>query len=294
MHVFLTGSTGYIGSAVLTALLEAGHTVTALVRNEDAAASVGRRGATALIGDMRSHDIVGRAASRVDAVIATALPGDATAGQADADFVDAVLDGLSPGRTLIRTGGVWVHGSGAQITESSVIDPPDLVSWRADLDERALKARSVRSLLVEPGVVYGRGGGIPHLLASAAQTEEDGPALVLVGDGTQHWTTVHVDDLAGLYVLALTHGDAGSRFLGVSGENPTVRELGVAASHRRGLQGRVAPEAPADTVARLGAFGEALLLDQQASGELARRTLGWTPVQRSLVEELAAGGYDPR
>jgi nucleoside-diphosphate-sugar epimerase len=82
-------------------------------------------------------------------------------------------------------------------------------------------------------------------------------------------------------------------YLGVSGDNPTVRELGEAASRRLGLDGRVMPEDPAALVARLGGFGEALLLDQQASGEKASRELGWNPSRRSLLEEFAAGAYDP-
>jgi nucleoside-diphosphate-sugar epimerase len=137
-------------------------------------------------------------------------------------------------------------------------------------------------------VVFGHGRGIPALVAGSARI---GDALSLVGPGTQHWSTVHVDDLAELYVTALSHGVAGARYLGVDGSPVTVRQLGEAASHRRGLGGRVVPEDPADTVARLGAFGAALLLDQRATGAHARAALSWKPRRPTLVEEIAAGGY---
>ncbi|GIF24037.1 nucleoside-diphosphate-sugar epimerase [Actinoplanes tereljensis] len=129
-------------------------------------------------------------------------------------------------------------------------------------------------MLIEPGIVYGHGRGILGLVTGAERV--DG-ALRLVGPGTQHWTTVHVDDLAELYVAAL---GATGVFLGVSGDNPTVRELGEAV----GLP--VLPEEPAALVERLGAFGEALLLDQQATGDKARRELGWKPSRPSAVEEI--------
>jgi nucleoside-diphosphate-sugar epimerase len=286
MKIFLTGATGYIGSRVLPALTAAGHSVTALVRTY----SVRGDGVTAVVGDMRDRDLVGRLAAEADAVIALATPGDATSAAADDDFVGAVLARLRPGATLIRTGGIWVYGSGADITERKPLDAPPIVAWREAVDNRALTAPGIRSLLIEPGIVYGYGTGIPALLFGGRRTDD---GLELIGPGTQHWTTVHVDDLAELYVAALTQGDSGERFIGVGGENPTVREMGEAVSRRLGLGGRVVPEDATATVERLGEFGAALLLDQQASGEKARRELSWKPSRPSLLAEIDSGAYDP-
>ncbi|MGK5682056.1 NAD-dependent epimerase/dehydratase family protein [Actinoplanes sp. URMC 104] len=288
MNVFLTGATGYIGSRVLVALGEAGHNVTALVRNP----SVRVEGATTVVSDMRDRETVRRLAAEADAVIATASPGDATSADADRDFVDAVLAGLRPGSTLVRTGGVWVHGSSADLTEETPLAAPGLTAWRVEIDNRALTAPGIRSMLVEPGIVYGYGAGIPGMVFGQPRVG-DPAALQLIGPGSQHWTTVHVDDLADLYVAVLTQGGSGERYIGVSGDNPTVRELGEAASRRLGLDGRVAPEEASATAARLGAFGEALLLDQQATGEKARRELGWKPSRPSLLDAIASGEYDP-
>ncbi|MCO8271056.1 NAD-dependent epimerase/dehydratase family protein [Actinoplanes sp. TRM 88003] len=282
MKIFLTGATGYIGSHVLPALTAAGHSVTALVRKP----SVRGEGVTTVVGDMRDRDTVRRLAAEADAVIALATPGDATSAAADTDFVDAVLAGLRPGATLVRTGGIWVYGAGADITEAKRLDAPPIVAWREAVDNRGLTAPGIRSLLIEPGIVYGHGSGIPAMFLG------DRAEVRLFGSGDQHWTTVHVDDLAELYVAALTLGESGQRYIAVSGDNPTVREMGEAASRRLGLNGRVVPEDAAATVARLGEFGAALLLDQQASGEKARRELSWKPTRPALLEELASGSYD--
>ncbi|GAB2567395.1 hypothetical protein Aab01nite_44940 [Paractinoplanes abujensis] len=289
MNVFLTGATGYIGSRVLLALSGAGHSVTALVRDPSRV----RGGEARLVtGDMRDRDLVRGLAAEADAVIATATPGDASSAEADRDFVGAVLDGLRPGATLVRTGGIWVHGPGADLTEETPLAPPALVAWREEIDNRALTAPGIRSLLVEPGVVHGYGAGIPALVFAGAQVG-DPAALQLIGPGTQHWATVHVDDLADLYVATLTTGATGERFLAVSGDSPSVTALGEVASRRLGLDGRVVAEDPAGTVARLGGFGEALLMDQQASGEKARRVFDWKPSRPTLLEAFAAGEYDP-
>lgn len=292
MNVFLTGATGHIGSAVLPALLAAGHSVTALVRSEQKAAAVRTAGAQAVVGDIQDLASVRRWAAGAEAVLATASPGDATSSAVETAFAEAVLDGLRPGATFLRTGGVWVHGSGPAITEETPRDAPALVAWREKLDSLVLTAPGIRSVLIEPGLVYGNGIGIPTLVF-AGERAGDPAALRLVGPGTQHWTSVHVDDLAELYVAALERAESGSVYLGVSGHNPTVRELGEAASRRLGLDGRVVAEDAAALVERLGGFGEALLLDQQATGEKARRELNWKPSRRSLLEEFAAGAYDP-
>lgn len=295
MKVLLAGATGYLGSGVLPALLSSGHTVTALVRSAEKAAVVSREGVLPVVADMRDREVVRRLAAEADAVITTASPGDDSSAAADIDFSEAALAGLRDGGVLIRTSGIWVYGNNDDITEESPIDAPAIVAWRPEADARFRKASGVRSMQIEPGVVYGYGKGIPNVITSAEQTG-DRPALRLVGPGTQHWTTVHLDDLAELYVAALERGEAGARYLGASGINPTVRELGEAASRRRGFEGRVVPEDGTATIERLGAFGEALLLDQQANGSAngnkAREVLGWKPSRPSLVEEIANGGYD--
>jgi nucleoside-diphosphate-sugar epimerase len=290
MSILLTGATGFIGSSVLRHLIDEGHSVTALVRDEAKAAQVRAAGATALVGDARDIDLVADASEASDGVIHLASAKDV-----DHDFITGVFRGLEGSdKPFVHTGGIWTYGSNADITEDSPVDPPELTSWRGVNESRVRYALGIRTVVVVPAVVYGYGKGIPNDIAGAPVTDATSPALHLIGDGTQHWTTVHVDDLAALYVLALERGVGGSTYLGASGQNPTVRQLGEAAARAAGLAGVTAESADASRE-RLGAgYADALLLDQQASGSRARIDLGWEPNGPSLVEELASGSYAPQ
>jgi len=274
MHVVLTGGTGYIGSAVLRRLLEQGHTVTAVVRSEESADAVRSAGATPALGDVTDATWFAGVLADADGAIHTADLGGA-GDDAVLDAVESALGGTS--RPYVHTGGVWSWGSGADLTEESPLAPPALTSWRAAREARVLAA-DVAAAVIAPAVVYGYGGGIPA--GVLAGSRDDAGVVTLVGSGEQHWSSVHVDDLAELYVLALEQGATGV-FIGASGENPTVRELGEAAGDG------VRAESDDESRARLGAgFADALLLDQQVSGEKARTLLGWAPSRASVLEEL--------
>lgn len=252
-------------------------------------------GAVAVIGSLADVDLLQAQAAASDGVIHVASPGDASSADLDDALVTAVLAGLAgSGKPFVHTGGVWVLGDGSDLTERSPQNPPALTSWRGAVEKRVLEAEGVKTTLIMPGIVYGCGQGIPQSVVTAPQVLDASNALALklVGSGDQHWTTVYVDDLAELYVLAFDLASAGSVYLGVNGENPTVRELGVAASEAAGLEGRVVPSTNDEVYAILGqAFGDALLIDQQATGSAARIDLGWEPNGPSLVDELRSGSY---
>lgn len=296
MSVFLTGATGFIGTAVLTRLLEEGHEVTALVRSDEKARIVEASGATALVGDITDTAMLGRAVAESDGVIHTANTGDKDAGAVDAAVADTVISALAgSGKAYIHTGGIWTFGTNPAITEDSLEQPPALTAWRPAIEQRVRAAAGIRGIVVVPAVVYGHGAGLPNLVANAPRGERAARSLRLIGDGSQHWTTVHVDDLAALYVLAYENATAGALFIGASGQNPTVRELGEAAAAAASLADGVEPETPDATRERLGAaFADALLLDQQSTGTGARIDLGWEPNSPSLLEELSNGSYAPR
>jgi nucleoside-diphosphate-sugar epimerase len=283
MSIFLTGATGYIGSAVLKALVAKGYDVTALVRSDEKAEAVSQQGARPVVGDITDLELVEALAVDAGGVVHTASPGDETNGSVDAAFVDTVIRALDGTDTpFVHTGGIWIFGSGSDLTEQSQLQPLPITGWRVDVEQR-LRASSVRSTIVAPAIVYGHGVGIPTGLVGEGE-------ILLVGEGTQHWTTVHVDDLADLYVLALEEAAEDEYYLGASGQNPTVLELGEAAS--RGRSWPVVAETDGSARDRLGAaFADALLLDQQASGAHARDTLGWAPAGPSLVTELESGSY---
>lgn len=282
MHVVLTGATGLIGSAVLPQLVARGDRVTALVRSEDARRKVDDAGASGALIDFADRAAIAAAFAEADAVIHLAAAGDDAEGF-DRRVAEAAVQALAgTGKPYVHTGGVWVYGPGADLSEEHPYDAPAITAWRIGVIE-SLERSDLALTVVHPGIVYGEGGaGIPQLLA--AQPRTDDGALTTLGSGRQHWTTIHVDDLAALYVAVVADGSAHGAVLGVSGVDPTVLELSGAVAGGAG----VAVEDPEATKARLGeGFAEALLLDQQATGAKARSIGGWKPTRPTLVEELA-------
>jgi nucleoside-diphosphate-sugar epimerase len=294
MNVFLTGGTGLVGSAVLRALLADGHTVSALARSDTSAAALEATGATVVPGDVDDPGTLAAAARAADAMIHTAAGSDGSDARRDAALLDAVLPALAgTGKAYVHTSGVWAHGNGV-LDENTPLDPPAITAWRLPLDARvrAAKQDGVRSIVIAPGIVHGDGAGLPNLVRSGPRTDDG--ALILPGSGDQHWTTVYADDLGRLYALAVANAEAGSYYLGVSGSNPTVREIGEAADRGAGGDGRVVGSSAEETGARLGPLAGALLLDQQAGGDRARRDLGWQPTGPTLTEDLETGSYAAR
>lgn len=283
MNVVLTGATGYIGSAVLARLLDAGHEVTAIVRSESSFAAASRAGASAIVLDVTDTAAFAAILRDADAAIHTASPGDASSAAFDDAVIDAVISAFAgSSKPYLHTGGVWSWGSTANVTEAGPIDAPAIVAWRSAGQARVLEA-DIAANIVSPAVVYGNGAGIPAII-SASEKNADG-SVDLIGSGDQHWTTVHVDDLADLYVRVLESGRSKETYLAASGANPTVREITAAAF---GPEVALTPQTVDAANARFGeAFAEALLLDQQATGAKAKADLAWVPTRPTLVEELA-------
>ncbi|MDR7190646.1 nucleoside-diphosphate-sugar epimerase [Microbacterium sp. BE35] len=280
MRILLTGSTGYIGSVLLERLVASGHEVTAVVRTPEAAARVVAAGARAAEGDLADTAWFAGLLADADAAAHLAAPAEGVAALNEA-VVDAAIDAYaSTGRRFVLTSGIWLWGSASDITEETPPRAPELVAWRVPVEERLL-ASDVDATVLAPAVVYGRGTGLLGLITDGARTPEG--ALRLIGDGEQHWSWVHVEDLAVLYELALTHPAASGRLIASDGAPARVREIAERAAGDAG----VAAEGAGASRERLGAaFADALLLDQRAGGERAR-SLGWTPVHTSVLDEVA-------
>ncbi len=277
MRVLLTGGTGFIGSAVLRTLRHAGHEVLAIVRSQESETAVNEQGATGVIGDLRDTAWLAATLRGVDAGVHAAAAGDGTDPQINTSVVDAAVEAFAgTDKPFVLTGGIWTYGDNTAIVEDSADDPPALTRWRVPLERRLLED-AARGIVIRPGIVYGHGHGIPALLANGPH--DDAGALLVPG-GEQHWTTVHVDDLAELYRLALEAGTTGAIYLGTDDGSPTVSELGTA------LGETVAHETADAARDRLGAdFADALLLDQVADSARTREALGWSPVRPPLVED---------
>ena len=291
MKIALNGATGFIGSHVLTELREHGHEVVALVRDEARADIVGARGATPAVVDLHDRTAVARLLGDADGAVHTASPGDATSAELDTAVVDAAIEAYTgTGKPYVQISGTWVYGNNAAISEESPFAAPPLVSWKEPIERRALEAKDMRSVVVVSGVAYGDGGGgIPGLLIGSPR-DADGN-LVMLGTGRQHWSTVHVADLAAFFRLVLEDDTAHGYYVVGDGSNSTVMELTDAAARAAGAPGAVAGSED-EARARLGDyFAEVLLLDQATTAAKARAELGWRPSRPTLVDEFRGGSY---
>jgi nucleoside-diphosphate-sugar epimerase len=293
MEVFLTGATGYIGSAVADALQKAGHKVIGLARTAEKAKQLETRGVRACMGDLLKLETVAAPARAAEGVIHTASTNDANAAKADAAVVRAILKALEgTGKPFVYTSGVWVFGSTGDkfADEHTPVNPTLLVAHRPGVEQEVLgfKDRRVRAIVIRPALVYGRGGSIPRMLAQSAG--ETGAARY-VGDGQNRWPFVDVDDLAQLYVLALEKAAPGSLYNAAHGPSYRVREVAEAASIGAGAKGKTQAWPLDEARKTMGAFADALVLDQQVSSEKAKKELGWSPRAASVLDDLKIGSY---
>jgi nucleoside-diphosphate-sugar epimerase len=291
MNVALTGSSGFVGSHVLTELVAHGHEVTALVRNEQEAIAVAGQGVKATVVDLYDRAAVVNVLVDVDGSIHTASPGDATSADLDSAMADAVIEAFSDsGKPHIQISGLWVYGTNTAIIEDSPFNPPPLVAWKEPIERRLLSAEGVRAIIPVSGSAYGdAGGAIPGVLLGSPR--DDAGNLIMIGGGQQHWVTVHVADLAGFFTLALENESARGYYVIGNGLTPTVAELTEAAAVAVGAPGAVAGS-DAEARSRLGDYlAEVLLLDQGTQATRARVELGWKPSHLGLVEEFSTGSY---
>ena len=291
MKVALTGATGFIGSHILTELVSHGHNVTALVRDEKQAATVADRGAKAAVVDLYDRPAVIKVFNDADGAVHAASPGDATSAALDSAVVDAALEAYSAnGKPYAHISGLWVFGSNTSITEESPFNSPAMVAWREPIERRLLAERGMRGIVIVSSTAYGDGGGgVPGLLL-ASPRDSDGN-LVMLGSGRQHWSTVHVADLANVFRRVLEDDSASGYYVVGDGSNPTVAELTEAAAVAAGAPGAV-PGSDDEARARLGDyFAEVLLLDQGTTAGRVRTALAWQPSHPGLVDEFRRGSY---
>jgi len=291
MNIALTGSTGFIGSHILTELVGHGHEVTAVVRNEAEAEATRARGASPTVVDLYDRPAIVKVFIDSDGAVNTASPGDSTSADLDSAVIDAAIDAFgTSGKPYVHISGLWIYGNNTDITEGSPLDAPALVAWKEPLQRRLLDQTGLRGVVVVSGTAYGDGGGgIPGVLLGSPRDAAGN--LVMLGSGRQHWATVHVADLADAFRRVLENGSARGTYVIGDGLNPTVAELTQAAAVAAGAPGAVAGSDD-EARSRLGDyFAEVLLLDQGTRAARARSELGWQPSHPGLVEEFRTGSY---
>ena len=291
MKVVLTGATGFIGSHVLSELQSHGHEVTAVVRDDAHATSVAARGATPAVADLYDRPALESLLRGSDGAIHTASPGDATSADLDSAVVDAATSAFDgTGKPYLQISGLWVYGTNTAISEASPFNAPALVSWKEPIESRVLGAKGMRGTVIVSATAYGDGGGgLPGLLLGSPR--DSAGNLIMLGTGQQHWSTVHVADLADFFRRVLEDDSTRGRYVIGNGVRSTVAELTNAAAVAVGAPGAV-PGSDDEARARLGDyFAEVLLLDQATDAAKARADLGWRPSRPSLADDFREGSY---
>jgi nucleoside-diphosphate-sugar epimerase len=295
MRVFVTGATGFVGSAVIEELIGAGHQVLGLARNAEAAGMLERRGVAVHPGDVSAPDSLAAAARACDGVIHTAFIHNfadiATSGKIDVAAIQAMGEAMAgSGKPLVVTSATAVLPASVMGKEDDATDPGSAGKHRIPSEQAtlALAARGVRaSVLRLPLSVHGDGdhGFVPALIAIA---REKGVSAY-IGDGENRWPAVHRLDAARLFRLVVEQGAAGACY-------HSVADNGVPTRHIAELIGRhlnlpVAAKSREEAIAHFGWLAHFFGRDCPASSAQTQGELGWRPVHPGLIADLDRPAY---
>ncbi len=297
MRVFVTGASGFIGSAVLPELIGAGHQVLGLARSDASAAAIEAAGAQVLRGSLEDLDSLRAGAGACDGVIHLGFIHDFTdfansvrVDRLAAEALGSVLADSGSDRPFIVAAGVLGETGGRVLTERDEFDPVGVVSPRLANIRAALAfaERGVRTAAVRfAPTVHGEGdhGFMKRLVDIAREKGVSG----YVGDGSNRWPAVHRFDAANLVRLTLEKAAAGSSVHAVAEEGVRIRDVAEVIGRHLGVP--TVSIAPEDAAQHFGWLGGFIGRDVVASNELTRELMGWQPANPGLIDDLEKGHY---
>ncbi len=299
MRVFVTGATGFVGSAVVKELIAAGHQVLGLARSDSSAQSLSAAGAKVQRGDVENLESLRQGAAASEAVVHTAFIHDFTKFKENCEIDRRAIESLGSAlqgsqRPLIVTSGTGlVSGSKVATEEDAPPSGPSALPRVASEEAAAsLAARGIHvSVLRLPPSVHGQGdhGFVPHLIALA---REKGLSAY-VADGTNPWPAVHRLDAAKLYRLILEKGfTTGQRFHAVAEEGIPFRDIAAVIARRLNLQ--TVSKSTDEAAAHFGWFAHFAAMSNPSSSTITRHHTAWRPTQPGLIEDVASPAYDAK
>ena len=292
MQVFLTGATGFIGSAVLDAIIKGGNRVTALARDPEKAERLLAKGATPIIGELGLPKTYVDAVKSADAVIHTALETLPRGIAKEKEALDIMIgaqteasqaDGKA--RVFIYTSSIWVLGRTVKAAEEdSPLEPPAYSEWRPAHEERVLSAfsSSLRTVVVRPGIVYGGGRGIVSDLLKDALNG----LIRVVGPGKNRWPCIYAHDLGVLYLRILETPTAVGVIHATDEADERVMDIAEAIAAQVPQRPDIRNVPIAEARKKLGTYADALAMDQKVRSTKAR-ALGWEPTQTGVINSVA-------
>lgn len=294
MKIFVTGATGFVGSAVVKELINAGHEVLGLARNEAAEKALLLAGAQIHKGDLEDLESLRQGANAADGIIHTGFIHDFTRFKEVCDIDHKAIQTMGNAligtdRPFIVTSGTLLVSPGQLATEDTLPDynglNPRIASEKA-VDDLAAKNVRVSIVRLSPSVHdQGDHGFVPTLIDIARKTGES----AYIGDGQNRWTAVHRLDAAVLYRLALEQATPGARFHGVAEESVTIRSIAEIIGAKLNLP--VVSKSKEAASGHFGWFEHFVSIDGPASASLTSEQLGWQPKHPGLIQDLEEGIY---